>query len=78
MKERDPTRREFLLELARKAAYTAPVITTFAVAPAILQGESSQHKKDMGMMSPPAQTPGQESSGRPRPSEVHPPPSRKN
>ena len=76
MKERDPTRREFLLELARKAAYTAPVITTFAVAPAILQGESSQHKKDMGKT--PAQTPGRESSGRPRPSEVHPPPIRKN
>lgn len=75
MKERDPTRREFLLELARKAAYTAPVITTFAVAPAILQGSSSQHKKTM---SPPAQTPGQESSGRPPPSEIHPPPSRKN
>ncbi len=75
MKERDPTRREFLLELARKAAYTAPVITTFAVAPAILQGQSSQHKKHM---SPPAQTPGQEPSGRPSPSEVHPPPSRKN
>ena len=73
MKERDPTRREFLLELARKAAYTAPVITTFAVAPAILQGQSSQHKHHHGH-SPPAQTP----SERPSPSEIHPPPSRKN
>lgn len=44
----DRTRREFLLELARGAAYTAPAVTTFAVAPALMQGKSSQHKGKTG------------------------------
>ncbi len=30
---KDPTRREFLLELAKKGTYLAPLVASFAVAP---------------------------------------------
>lgn len=44
--ERDPTRREFLLDMARRSVYAAPLVMTFNVAPALaaVQGMSSVHK----------------------------------
>ena len=62
MTERDPTRREFLLKLARSAGYTAPAVATFAVMPAILQGQSSTHKM-MPKMAPAALPSTQERPG---------------
>lgn len=68
----DPTRREFLLKLAKGAAYSAPVVQSFAVAPALVQGKSSQHKQKTA-----APTAAPEQPARPGaelPSEKHPPP----
>lgn len=73
--ERDPTRREFLLKLARGAAYTAPAVATFSVAPAlgILQGKSSIKKPPKS----PQQAPSREqSTGSERPSDKYRPPQR--
>lgn len=73
--DRDPTRREFLLKLARGAAYTAPAVATFSVAPAlgILQGKSSIHKPHAA----PQQAPSREQpAGSERPSDKYRPPQR--
>ncbi len=77
MTERDPTRREFLLKLARSAGYTAPAVATFAVMPAILQGQSSTHKHHHGHPAPPVQPSTQEKPGGQPPSETHPSPGKK-
>ncbi|GEM_PF-2607842 len=71
--DRDPTRREFLLKLARGAAYTAPAVATFSVAPAlgILQGKSSIHKHQQAA---PQQVPSREQpAGTERPSDKYRP-----
>jgi hypothetical protein len=75
MNRQDPTRREFLLEIARGAAYAAPLIATFAVAPDLLAqaGSLPGHHHTMPTPAPP-QT---EQPGAPAPSEKHPPPSQK-
>lgn len=70
-KEKDPTRREFLLELAKRGAYLAPVITSFAVAPELLAAQAGSPPgkmmmgKGKGMMAP--------SAGAPSPSRATPP-----
>ncbi len=77
MNRQDPTRREFLLEIARGAAYAAPLIATFAVAPDLLAqpGSLPGHHHTMDPPHPaPAQT---EQPGAPAPSEKHPPPSQR-
>jgi len=73
------TRREFLLKVAKGAAYSAPVITTFAVAPDLLAqpgslpGHGHQgHGKSQGASAAPGGVP-----SAPAPSEKHPPPSQK-
>jgi hypothetical protein len=75
MNRQDPTRREFLLKLARGAAYAAPLVATFAVAPDLLAqaGSLPGHHHTMPMPAP-AQT---EQPGAPAPSEKHPPPSQR-
>lgn len=78
-RDKDPTRREFLLNLAKKTGYLAPVITTFAVAPELLaaQGKSGSPpgkglmKGKAPFMSTAPSPPGE------RPSDKHPPPSQK-
>lgn len=78
MSSQDPTRREFLKKMARGAAYAAPVVTTFAVAPDLLAQPGSppgMHE----MMAPPAPaTPAPSERPGPAPSDKHPPPSKKN
>jgi hypothetical protein len=76
MNHQDPTRREFLLKVARGAAYSAPLIATFTVAPELLAQQpslpSKHHMKAPAPSSPaPTEAPG------PRPSDKHPPPSEK-
>ena len=78
---KDPTRREFLLDLAKKSGYLAPIVTSFAVAPELLaaQGKGSPPGKGgmntMGVAAP-AQG-GSDTGPGVRPSEKHPPPSQK-
>jgi hypothetical protein len=76
MSSQDPTRREFLKKIARGAAYAAPVITTFAVAPDLL-GQATSLPGHMHTHSPPAPATPAETPG-PAPSDKHPPPSKKN
>ena len=75
MNRLDPSRREFLLKIARGAAYAAPLVATFAVAPDLLAQPGSlpghMHTKHPA---PPATT---EQPGAPAPSEKHPPPSQR-
>jgi len=74
MSREDPTRREFLIKLARGAAYSAPLVATFAVAPDLLAqaGSPPGHKGHHPQaVSEPAPSPGP-----PPPSERHPPPSK--
>jgi len=75
MNRQDPTRREFLLKLARGAAYSAPLIATFAVAPDLLAqtGSLPGHHSHMA----PAAEPSRTTPGTQPPSEKHPPPSKK-
>jgi len=74
MNRQDPTRREFLLELARGATYAAPLIATFAVAPDLLAqpGSLPGHHTHSTATAPQTEQP-----GAPAPSEKHPPPSQK-
>ncbi|UCC71732.1 MAG: hypothetical protein JSV86_15340 [Gemmatimonadota bacterium] len=75
MSRQDPTRREFLLKLARGAAYTAPLVATFAVAPDLLAQAGSlpgHHHTN-----PTSTAPATDQPGAPAPSEKHPPPSTK-
>jgi hypothetical protein len=74
MKHQDPTRREFLLRLARGAAYTAPLVATFAVAPDLLAQPGSAPGHHHMHAAPPGPT---EQPGAPAPSEKHPPPSQR-
>ncbi len=75
MNRPDPTRREFLLRLARGAAYAAPLVATFAVAPDLLaQPGSLPGHHHTHTTAAPQQT---EQPGAPAPSERHPPPSQK-
>jgi hypothetical protein len=76
MNRQDPTRREFLLKLARGAGYAAPLVATFAVAPDLLAqpGSLPGHHHTMPMPAAPAAA---EEPGAPAPSEKHPPPSQK-
>jgi hypothetical protein len=74
MNRQDPTRREFLLKLARGAAYAAPLVATFAVAPDLLAQAGSLPGHHHHQPSPPATT---EQPGAPAPSEKHPPPSQR-
>ncbi len=79
----ESTRREFLLKLARGAAYTAPVVTTFAVAPDLLAVQSTGKKgggptamtqlNTQGGRQPSS---GARESGRQPPSEKYRPPSK--
>jgi hypothetical protein len=75
MNRQDPTRREFLLKLARGAAYAAPLVATFAVAPDLLAqaGSLPGHHHTH----PPHAPPQADQPGAPAPSEKHPPPSQK-
>ncbi len=70
--ERDPTRRQFLLDVARRSAYAAPVVMTFNVAPALaaVQGMSSVHKHTKAPTQP---GPAQEGQATERPSEKYRP-----
>lgn len=73
MNRQDPTRREFLLKLARGGAYVAPLVATFAVAPDLLaQPGSLPGHHHPHQPAAPATT---EQPGAPAPSEKHPPPS---
>ena len=75
MNRQDPTRREFLLKLARGAGYAAPLVATFAVAPDLLaQPGSFPGHHPHAHTTAPATT---EQPGAPPPSEKHPPPSEK-
>ncbi len=78
---KDPTRREFLLELAKKGTYLAPLVASFAVAPELLavQGRSPPGKDmRMAMMMAPAAAPGAGATeAGSRPSQLHPAPGRK-
>jgi hypothetical protein len=79
MNRPDPTRREFLLEIARGAAYAAPLIATFAVAPDLL-AQAGSLPGHHHTMDPPHPSPTQsqtEQPGAPAPSEKHPPPSQR-
>lgn len=76
MSDQGHTRREFLRQLAKGAAYTAPVITTFAVAPDLFAQAGSPpghmgHGKGGSNLEAPS-TP-----SAPLPSEKNPPPSQK-
>lgn len=73
-KEKDPTRREFLLKLAKRGAYLAPVITSFAVAPELLAAQAGSPPGKMMMNKGKGMAPAQ---GAPAPSEIHRPPSKK-
>ncbi len=79
---KDPTRREFLLQLAKKGTYLAPLVASFAVAPELLaaQGRSPPGKMMM-MMAAPAAPAARAGAGATeagsRPSELHPAPGRK-
>ncbi len=76
MNRQDPTRREFLLKLARGAAYTAPLVASFAVAPDLLaQPGSPPGHHHMHSTSAPASS--TETPSVPAPSEKHPRPSEK-
>jgi hypothetical protein len=76
MNRQDPTRREFLLKLARGAAYAAPLVATFAVAPNLLaQGSAPGHHQHP--TAPALGTEEPATRGVPAPSESHPPPSQK-
>ncbi|MGD2154338.1 MAG: hypothetical protein PVG79_13800 [Gemmatimonadales bacterium] len=77
MNRQDPTRREFLLELARGATYAAPLIATFAVAPDLLAQGGSWPGHHQGMSASAPTTTSPEQPGAPPPSEKHPPPSQK-
>ncbi len=77
MKQEDPSRREFLLKVARGAAYSAPLIATFAVAPDLLaQAGSPPEHHHMHTMAPAPTSTSEEAPG-PRPTDKHPPPSKK-
>lgn len=78
MNRDDPTRREFLKKVARGAVYAAPLITTFAVAPDLLAQPGSFPGHHHMHASPPAEPAPSETPIAPKPSEKHPPPSRKN
>lgn len=79
MSDQGHTRREFLRQLAKGAAYTAPVITTFAVAPDLFaqagsppgHGHMGHGKGKGGNLEAPS------SPSAPLPSEKNPPPSQK-
>ncbi len=75
MNRQDPTRRDFLLKLARGAAYTAPLVATFAVAPDLLAQPGSPPGHDHHHPAPPATTSPDQPV--PKPSDKHPPPSEK-
>jgi hypothetical protein len=77
MNRQDPTRREFLLELARGAVYAAPLVATFAVAPNLLAQGGSAPGHHHHTTAPPQGTEEPATRGVPAPSESHPPPSQK-
>ena len=61
-------RREFLKQLARGAAYVAPVVISVAAPPGLAgQGKSSQHKPGGGanLQAAPGQQPGESLGGPP-------------
>ena len=81
---KDPTRREFLLDLAKKSGYLAPIVMSFAVAPELLAaqgmsgsppGKGGMNVMGMGTAAPTQAEPGTQPGT--RPSEKHPPPSQK-
>ncbi len=85
---KDPTRREFLLELAKKGTYLAPLVASFAVAPELLAAQVGSPPgkmmmmmmMGMGMAAPAAAGAGAGAGATEagsRPSELHPAPSRK-
>jgi hypothetical protein len=79
MNHEDPTRREFLLKIARGAVYSAPLIATFAVAPDLLAqaGSAPGHHHMHAAPSAPQQTTTPSDAPGASPTEKHPPPSRK-
>jgi len=78
MNHEDPTRREFLLKVARGAVYSAPLIATFAVAPDLLAqaGSLPGHHHMRAAPSAP-ETPAPSDAPGASPTEKHPPPSRR-
>jgi hypothetical protein len=72
----EPTRREFLLKIARGTVYVAPLIATFTVAPDLLAQAGSLPAHHHGHTKAPAPAAPAEVPG-PAPSDKHPPPSRK-
>ncbi|NIR44555.1 MAG: hypothetical protein GWN99_09700 [Gemmatimonadetes bacterium] len=76
MKREDPSRREFLLKVARGAAYSAPLVATFAVAPDLL-AQAPSLPGGHHMTAPAPSSPAPSEAPGPRPTDKHPPPSKK-
>jgi len=78
MNHEDPTRREFLLKVARGAVYSAPLIATFAVAPDLLaQAGSAPGHHHMHVKGAPETTTAPSDAPGASPTEKHPPPSKR-